>query len=66
MQVATFIVERIVLDEVGLQYICFTRERFFALASILQSMLIPLAEQPSTRLLKHIICCYHRLADHPQ
>nr|AGT15977.1 hypothetical protein SHCRBa_225_M19_R_290 [Saccharum hybrid cultivar R570] len=64
--VATYIVERIVLDEAGLQYICFTVERFFALACVLQSMVISLAEQPSARLLKHIICCYHRLTDHPR
>ncbi|EER97974.1 hypothetical protein BDA96_02G033600 [Sorghum bicolor] len=64
--VATYIVERIVLDEAGLQYICFNMGRFFALASVLQTMVISLAEQPSARLLKHIICCYHRLTDHPR
>lgn len=29
-QVATFIVQKILLDEMGLNYICATAERFFA------------------------------------
>ncbi|XP_047983953.1 CCR4-NOT transcription complex subunit 9-like isoform X2 [Salvia hispanica] len=53
--VATFIVQKILLDDVGLEYICATAERFFAVAGILSNMIIALAEQPSARLLKHII-----------
>ncbi|CAN6203005.1 unnamed protein product [Urochloa humidicola] len=60
--VATFIVEKIIIDEAGLQYICATPERFFGIASVLEIMV---AEQPppSTRLLKHIVHCYLRLTD---
>ncbi|KAF0894499.1 hypothetical protein E2562_039276 [Oryza meyeriana var. granulata] len=61
--VATFIVQKILLDDVGLRYICATAERFFAVGSVLASMVVSLAEQPSTRLLKHIIRCYLRLSD---
>ncbi|XP_074567597.1 uncharacterized protein LOC141824246, partial [Curcuma longa] len=61
--VATFIVQKILLDDVGLRYICATAERFFAVGSVLGNMVVSLADQPSTRLLKHIIRCYLRLSD---
>ncbi|KAH7654366.1 CCR4-NOT transcription complex subunit 9 protein [Dioscorea alata] len=61
--VATFIVQKILLDDVGLRYICATAERFYAVGSVLATMVASLAEQPSTRLLKHIIRCYLRLSD---
>lgn len=63
MQVATFIVQKILLDDVGLEYICTTAERFFAVARVLTNMVAALADQPSSRLLKHIIRCYLRLSD---
>jgi len=65
-QVATFIVQKILLDEVGLDYICTTAERFFAVGRVLANMVAALAEQPSSRLLKHIIRCYLRLSDNPR
>lgn len=61
--VATFIVQKILLDEMGLNYICATYERFVAVSSVLSNMVAMLVEQPSQRLLKHIIRCYLRLAD---
>lgn len=64
--VATFIVQKILLDDVGLRYICATAERFFAVGRVLATMVGSLAEQPSTRLLKHIIRCYLRLSDNPR
>lgn len=64
--VATFIVQKILLDDVGLRYICATAERFFAVGSVLANMVVSLADQPSTRLLKHIIRCYLRLSDNPR
>ncbi|KAL4457965.1 hypothetical protein ABPG75_012830 [Micractinium tetrahymenae] len=64
--VATFIVQKILLDGVGLSYICATAERFFAVGAVLSSMVAGLAEQPSVRLLKHIIRCYLRLSDNPR
>ncbi|CAM6032963.1 unnamed protein product [Sphagnum compactum] len=64
--VATFIVQKILLDDVGLNYICATAERFFAVGAVLATMVQLLAEQPSARLLKHIIRCYLRLSDNPR
>jgi CCR4-NOT transcription complex subunit 9 len=64
--VATFIVQKILLDSAGLAYICATAERFFAVGAVLSSMVTGLAEQPSVRLLKHIVRCYLRLSDNPR
>mmetsp|Transcript_18724 Transcript_18724/g.32428 ORF Transcript_18724/g.32428 Transcript_18724/m.32428 type:complete len:271 (-) Transcript_18724:66-878(-) len=64
--VATFIVQKILLDDLGLTYICATYERFFAVSTVLSNMVMQLVEQPSQRLLKHIIRCYLRLSDNPR
>ncbi|MEW5318757.1 MAG: hypothetical protein WDW38_009951 [Sanguina aurantia] len=67
--VATFIVQKILLDDVGLNYICATAERFFAVGHVLGNMVVNQAqaqEMPSQRLLKHIIRCYLRLSDNPR
>ena len=61
--VATFIVQKVLLDDVGLTYVCATAERFYAVATVLANMVQALAEQPSIRLLKHIVRCYLRLSD---
>merc|ERR1711935_1190267 len=61
--VATFIVQKILQDEMGLQYICATADRFYAVSTVLSNMVAQLAESPSSRLLKHIIRCYLRLSD---
>lgn len=62
--VATFIVQKILLDDAGLTYICATAERFYALSFVLSSMVTKLLEAPSVRLLKHIVRCYLRLSEH--
>merc|ERR1719163_2122419 len=64
--VATFIVQKILLDETGLAYICATAERFYAVNTVLSNMVGLLAEQPSVRLLKHIVRCYLRMTDNPR
>lgn len=61
--VATFIVQKILLDDMGLNYICATAERFYAVSTVLSNMVSALVENPSARLLKHIIRCYQRLAE---
>lgn len=61
--VATFIVQKILLDAAGLAYICATAERFFAVSAVLASMVQALPDAPSARLLKHVIRCYLRLSD---
>ncbi|KAK3145876.1 hypothetical protein QOZ80_3BG0258630 [Eleusine coracana subsp. coracana] len=60
--VATFIVQKIMLDDKGFRYMCETSHRYVALAIVLAQM-VDSAEHHSPRLLKHIIRCYHRLTD---
>ena len=61
--VATFIVQKILLDESGLAYVCATAERFYAVSTVLANLTVTLVEQPSARLLKHIVRCFLRLSD---
>ncbi|XP_013611076.1 PREDICTED: cell differentiation protein RCD1 homolog [Brassica oleracea var. oleracea] len=61
--VATFIIQKILLDNEGLRYMCVCVDRFFALSRVLGNMVTSLAEAPSPRLLKHIVRCYLRLTD---
>ena len=61
--VATFIVQKILLDDVGLGYVCATAERFYAVSTVLNNMVGMLVMSPSVRLLKHIVSCYLRLSD---
>ncbi|CEG45830.1 Protein involved in cell differentiation/sexual development [Plasmopara halstedii] len=64
--VATFILQKILLDDMGLTYICHTPERFYAVGTVLSKMVTTLVEAPAPRLLKHIIRCYLRLSDNPR
>lgn len=70
--VAIFILQKILLDDQGLSYICTTYERFHTVASVLAKMIDQLSsstqnqQQPSNssgRLLKHVVRCYMRLSD---
>lgn len=61
--VATFIVQKILLDDNGLQHVCQTYERFSHVALILGKLVNVLAKAPSLRLLKHVVRCYLRLSD---
>lgn len=61
--VATFILQKILLDDNGLSYICQTYERFSHVAMVLGKMVISLTKDPSARLLKHVVRCYLRLSD---
>ncbi|KAH0621251.1 hypothetical protein JD844_022338 [Phrynosoma platyrhinos] len=60
-EVATFILQKILLDDTGLAYICQTYERFSHGKMVLQ-----LSKEPSARLLKHVVRCYLRLSDNPR
>lgn len=64
--VAIFIVQKILLDELGLAYVCHTYERFYAVCTVLNNMVAQLVEVPSVRLLKHVVRCYLRLSDNPR
>jgi CCR4-NOT transcription complex subunit 9 len=63
--VATFIVQKILMDELGLNYVCQTADRFYAVSNILTKMVAAEAasKKPSQRLLKHIVRCYLRISD---
>lgn len=58
--VATFIVQRILLDDEGLNYLCNNAERFYAINTCLYNMT---NNNPPNRLIKHIIRCYARLSE---
>jgi len=64
--VATFILQKILVDNQGLDYICATYDRFCNVALTLDKMVHRLAEKDYSnpgRLLKHIVRCYLRLSD---
>lgn len=61
--VAIFIVQKILLDDIGLAYICQTYERFYAVGTVLSNMVGQLVEQQTVRLLKHVVRCFLRLSD---
>ena len=61
--VACFIVQRILLDDSGLKYICEKQERLNAINTVLGFMI---KNKPSPRLVKHIIRSYCRLAENPE
>jgi CCR4-NOT transcription complex subunit 9 len=61
--VATFVVQKIVLDDLGLNYICATAERFYTVSGVLSNMVVSLEKQSSVRLLKHVVRCYLRLSE---
>lgn len=63
--VAIFIVQKILLDDTGLGYICATYERFYAVGTVLSNMVIGLVETQTVRLLKHVVRCFLRLAISP-
>ena len=58
--VAIFIVQKILLDDMGLAYICHTYERFYAVGTVLSNMVTQLVEQQTVRLLKHVVRCFLR------
>lgn len=64
--VATFILQKILLENSGLEYICATEERFNPVSTVLSKMVNALVDAPSVWLLKHIIRCYLRLSDNPR
>jgi len=59
--VAIFIVQKILLDDTGLGYICATYERFYAVGTVLSNMVVGLVETQTVRLLKHVVRCFLRL-----
>ncbi|CAD7929448.1 unnamed protein product [Amoebophrya sp. A120] len=64
--VATFILQKLLLDERGLAFIGQKPERCFHVFTVLRQMVQALVRDPAIRLLKHVVRCYLRLSDHPQ
>eukprot|EP00438_Fugacium_kawagutii_P011369 Skav212547 [mRNA] locus=scaffold1851:612470:612838:+ [translate_table: standard] len=62
--VATFIVQKLLLQEQGLSFVCQSEVRFYAVAKVLAKMVDGLVEYPSIRLLRIVVRCYLRLCDH--
>ena len=58
--VAIFIVQKILLDDIGLAYICHTYERFYAVGTVLSNMVNQLIDLQTVRLLKHVVRCFYR------
>lgn len=63
--VATFIIQKILLDDNGLIYICESSEKFYAIITVLQVMVSELIESGKIdqRLLRHIVKCYLRISE---
>lgn len=69
--VSTFIMQKILLDDRGLKYVCQTAERFFAVSNVLRKMVNteesgqkePGEESLSAELLKYIVRCYLRISE---
>ncbi|ODV92260.1 hypothetical protein CANCADRAFT_22185 [Tortispora caseinolytica NRRL Y-17796] len=64
--VAIFVVQKILLSDMGLAYVCQSYERFYAVGTVLANMITQLVEEPAPRLLKHVVRCYLRLSDNPR
>nr|ADL67569.1 Drcd-1r [Drosophila melanogaster]ADL67577.1 Drcd-1r [Drosophila melanogaster] len=60
---ATSILEKILLDEMGLTYICENHDRFSQVAITLGKMVIHLLKFPCLRVLKHVVRCYLLLTE---
>ncbi|KAL2483735.1 Cell differentiation [Forsythia ovata] len=60
---AISILQRILLNDVGLERICASPVQFFAVNRVLGNMVGALTLQPSSQLLECIIGCYLRLSD---
>lgn len=63
--VSTFIIHKILSYEEGLNNLCSTPEKFFAITTVLKKILENEKQDISPRLFKHILRCYYKLGQHP-
>ncbi|MES1922420.1 Cell differentiation protein RCD1 [Bonamia ostreae] len=56
--VAAYIIQKILIDRQGLEYVCATSDRFFSVSDVLIETVEKMINKNSIRLLKHIIHCY--------
>lgn len=66
VQVATTIVEKLLMTDEGLSYCCYYAGRFYAITRALGKMVDKFSGKPSGQLLNHIISCYIRLSENPR
>jgi CCR4-NOT transcription complex subunit 9 len=69
--VSIFIVLKILLDNLGLDYVCRTDERLNAVANILKDMMdemekVPSEEGKDNKMVRQIIRCFLRLSENPK
>uniref|UniRef100_A0A453IM81 Uncharacterized protein n=1 Tax=Aegilops tauschii subsp. strangulata TaxID=200361 RepID=A0A453IM81_AEGTS len=69
VKVATFIVQRIISDDLGLRYMCTNAERLLAVVQILAQMVnserllaVASVQRDPAKLVKHVIRCFHGLS----
>uniref|UniRef100_A0A5S6QAP8 CCR4-NOT transcription complex subunit 9 n=1 Tax=Trichuris muris TaxID=70415 RepID=A0A5S6QAP8_TRIMR len=62
--VAAFILQKMLLEDAGLSFVCDNYDRFFHVINVLGKVIYMLCSEPSARLLKQVIRCYCRLAEH--
>lgn len=63
MTVATFIINKILTDNNGFEYLTETNDRTYALLDVLSFAIDKIISSPSIRLLKHVMRCYVRLSE---
>ena len=61
--VATFIVQKLLLDDDGLHHVCSSADCLQEVALVLCSMVDVTVNKPNIHLLKHVVLCYLRLMD---
>ena len=68
--VATFIVLKILMDNLGLDYVCRTEERLNAVAQILKDMMEEMdrssEENRDAKMIRQIVRCFLRLSENPK
>lgn len=64
MTVAAFIIQKVLEDHEGLLYMTNGEVRLSTILMVLANLVNKVARNSSTRLLKHVLRCYVRIADH--
>ena len=62
--VATFIIQKILMDDEGLKYLCQTAERFFAVSTVLNASSFQIEELPRPFIAPKVLAFRQRLGDY--
>ncbi|CDW57025.1 cell differentiation protein RCD1 [Trichuris trichiura] len=63
--VATFILQKLLLEDGGLCHVCGNYDRFFRVVNTLVRIVYSMGSEPPARLLKQVIRCFCRLSENP-